>query len=57
MCLQVFFFFSVKNAVNHVVLCNIIGEQWHLQRTNWCGEVADVLEDEVRDNVLSDHPH
>ena len=25
----------------------LTGDCWHLRKTNWCGEEADVLEDEV----------
>jgi len=23
------------------------GDQWHLRKTNWCGEAAEILDDEV----------
>ena len=25
-----------------------LGDDWHLRKTNWCGEEAEILEDEVR---------
>lgn len=29
-----------------------IGRDWHLKKTNWCGEAAENLTDEVRKVVL-----
>ena len=31
-----------------VTIHGLLGTQWHLHKTNWCGEATDVLEDEVR---------
>ena len=28
--------------------CGYTGEGWHLRKTNWCGEEAEILEDEVK---------
>ena len=33
-------------AAYNYVSC-VTGEDWHLRRTNWCGEPAELLEDEV----------
>ena len=30
-----------------VMLRNCTGDDWHLRRTNWCGEAAEILDDEV----------
>ena len=25
-----------------------VGDEWHLRKTNWCGEAAEILDDEVK---------
>ena len=39
------FFFSIHKELSNIA----VGKQWHLRRTNWCGEAADVLDDDVRE--------
>ena len=33
-------------------LMKYLGEEWHLRKTNWCGEAADILDDEVYNALL-----
>jgi len=35
-----------------VFLFHCLGDGWHLRKTNWCGEEAEILEDEVRRRCL-----
>ena len=37
---------SVMYICTYVYMC--IGDCWHLRKTDWSGEEADILEDEVR---------
>ena len=30
-----------------VIMHMMSGDQWHLRKTNWCGEATDILDDEV----------
>ena len=40
-CMHVYMYMHVS------CICNFAGDEWHLRRTNWCGEAAEILDDEV----------
>ena len=34
-----------------IMYLHCVGDEWHLRKTNWCGEAADILDSEVRGTI------
>lgn len=43
---------SVILNITACVLAHV-GDEWHLRKTNWCGEAADILDNEVHGYTLA----
>ena len=46
-CNLALFIAQLEVVIHHFWLMSPAGEEWHLRKTNWCGEASDLLDDEV----------
>ncbi|XP_041365456.1 ubiquitin carboxyl-terminal hydrolase 40-like [Gigantopelta aegis] len=52
---------TVGRCLKHIIhKCHLRGDSWHLRKTNWCGEAADLLDDldiSLENSLVNDGDH